>query len=85
MSNGLAAAPNHLDLINSSSEQGASLVEYVLLIALVALMGFASLGELGLKTGETLDKVKNRMDEAGQDACTNGPDGPNCGPNNGPG
>ena len=50
---------------NSSSEKGASLVEYSLLIALIAIMGVASIGQVGTSSQVKFDYLSTAIATSG--------------------
>jgi pilus assembly protein Flp/PilA len=47
----------HIWLITGRSDRGASLVEYALLVALIALVCFAAVGFLGRSTGSKYNEM----------------------------
>ena len=53
------------ELLNEqqNDEQGASLVEYVLLVALIAVVCIAAISFLGTEASEKFDNVANTLDQ----------------------
>ena len=55
----------HIELQGDRSERGASLVEYVLLLSLIAMVCLASVSAFGAGVGANLDDSASRVVTAG--------------------
>jgi Flp pilus assembly pilin Flp len=56
------------------TQRGASIIEFALLICLVALVGFAGVRGLGKKVEDVFDKTRDGMNATGSIPC--GPSNP---------
>jgi pilus assembly protein Flp/PilA len=58
------------EFLNKSSEKGASMLEYALLAALIAVVAIAAVTFLGQEASETFQQVGNAMNTRGTGAIT---------------
>ena len=49
---------------NTKSERGAAMVEYALLLALIAVIAIAAIGILGGTVNDTFESINSQLDEA---------------------